>query len=97
MLPNVPQFAVAYYAALRVGAIVVPMNVLLKRREVGFYLSDSDASLLIAWHGFAEAAQAGADDVGVDCLLVTPGSSSASWQTPSRIPRSPRLPAMTRP
>ncbi len=74
MLPNVPQFAVAYYAALRVGAIVVPMNVLLKRREVGFYLSDSGASLLIAWHGFADAAQTGAADVGVDCLLVTPGA-----------------------
>ena len=34
MLPNVPQFAVAYYGILRAGAIVVPMNVLLKRREV---------------------------------------------------------------
>jgi long-chain acyl-CoA synthetase len=73
MLPNVPQFAVAFYAALRAGAIVVPMNVLLKRREVSFYLSDSEASLLIAWHGFADAAQTGAADAGVDCLIVTPG------------------------
>ena len=72
MLPNVPEFAVAYYAVLRVGAIVVPMNVLLKRREVGFYLSDPEASLLIAWDGFAEAAQAGAQEAGVDCLLVEP-------------------------
>jgi long-chain acyl-CoA synthetase len=72
MLPNVPQFAVAYYAVLRAGAIVVPMNVLLKRREVSFYLSDSEASLLIAWHGFADAAQTGAQDADVDCLVVTP-------------------------
>ncbi len=36
MLPNVPQFAVAYYGVLRAGGIVVPMNVLLKRREVAF-------------------------------------------------------------
>ena len=35
MLPNVPQFAVAYYGILRAGAVVVPMNVLLKEREVG--------------------------------------------------------------
>jgi long-chain acyl-CoA synthetase len=73
MLPNVPQFAVAYYAVLRIGAIVVPMNVLLKRREVGFYLSDPEAKLVIAWHGFAEQAQAGAQEAGVDCLLVKPG------------------------
>jgi long-chain acyl-CoA synthetase len=72
MLPNVPQFAITYYGALRAGATVVPMNVLLKRREVSFYLSDSEASLLIAWHGFADAARAGADDAGVDCLLVEP-------------------------
>ena len=41
------------------AAVVVPMNVLLKRREVGFYLSDPEASLLIAWHGFADAARDG--------------------------------------
>ena len=34
MLPNVPHFPLAYYGALRAGAIVVPMNVLLKGREV---------------------------------------------------------------
>jgi long-chain acyl-CoA synthetase len=38
MLPNVPQFAAAYYGVLRAGGVVVPMNVLLKRREVGYYL-----------------------------------------------------------
>src|SRR5207302_961167 len=37
MLPNVPQFAVAYYGVLRAGCAVVPMNVLLKEREVAFY------------------------------------------------------------
>ena len=34
MLPNVPEFAVVYYGVLRAGAVVVPMNVLLKQREV---------------------------------------------------------------
>ena len=43
MLPNVPEFAIAYYAVLRVGAVVVPMNVLLKEREVAFYLTDPEA------------------------------------------------------
>ena len=43
MLPNVPEFPVAYYGVLRAGGVVVPMNVLLKRREIAFYLEDSGA------------------------------------------------------
>jgi long-chain acyl-CoA synthetase len=73
MLPNVPYFPVLYYGVLRAGGIVVPMNVLLKKREVAYYLSDSGAKLLFAWHGFAEDAQAGAEQVGTECLRVTPG------------------------
>ena len=45
MLPNVPQFAFAYYGVLRAGGVVVPMNILLKQREVEFYLGDSEACL----------------------------------------------------
>jgi long-chain acyl-CoA synthetase len=73
MLPNVPYFPVAYYGILRAGAVVVPMNVLLKEREVHFYLEDPGAKLLFAWHGFADAAEAGAADAGAECLLVEPG------------------------
>ncbi len=73
MLPNVPYFAVVYYGVLRAGGVVVPMNVLLKGREVKFYLEDSGAKLLFAWHEFAEAADGGAKDAGADCILVAPG------------------------
>jgi long-chain acyl-CoA synthetase len=73
MLPNVPYFAVCYYGVLRAGAVVVPMNVLLKGREVAFYCSDPESKVLFAWHDFAEAAQAGAERAGTDCILVTPG------------------------
>jgi long-chain acyl-CoA synthetase len=77
MLPNLPEFAVAYYGVLRAGGVVVPMNVLLKRREVAFYLSDSQARMLVAWHGFAEEAQAGGLAAGVDCLVVEPDAFEA--------------------
>ncbi len=73
MLPNVPYFPIVYYGILRLGAVVVPMNVLLKRREVGFYLADPGAKLVFAWHDFAEAAQTGAEEAGAECLLVNPG------------------------
>jgi len=77
MLPNVPYFPVCYYGALRAGAAVVPMNVLLKEREVAFHLGDSDAKILLAWHECADAAHAGADQTETECVLVAPGEFEA--------------------
>jgi long-chain acyl-CoA synthetase len=74
MLPNVLEFPVAYYGILRTGGVVVPMNVLLKRREIAFYLEDSGAKLLLAWHGFADEAGDGAADAGVELVEVEPES-----------------------
>src|SRR5919198_6699509 len=73
MLPNVPYFPVIYYGILRAGGVVVPMNVLLKKREVAFYLSDPEARFLFAWGDFAEAAEAGAEEAGAEVILVKPG------------------------
>ena len=73
MLPNVPDFAFVYYGILRAGGVVVPMNVLLKAREVEFDLTDSAAGLLFAWHGFADAAESGARAAGADVFVVAPG------------------------
>ncbi|RVW07527.1 long-chain fatty acid--CoA ligase [Prescottella agglutinans] len=73
MLPNVPMFAIAYYAILRCGAIVVPMNPLLKPREVAHQLADSTAALLLAWHEAVEATP-GAALADVECLTVHPDS-----------------------
>lgn len=62
MVPNVPQFIVAYYGILGAGAVVVPLNVLLRAPEVAYHLDDSDAVVLVAWHGFLEDARAGFDE-----------------------------------
>jgi long-chain acyl-CoA synthetase len=74
MLPNVLEFPIAYYGVLRAGGVVVPMNVLLKRREIAFYLEDSGAKLLLAWHGFGDDASDGAADAGVELVEVEPES-----------------------
>jgi long-chain acyl-CoA synthetase len=49
--PNLPYFPIAYYAILKVGAAVVPFNVLFKGREVAYHLNDSDAVAMIAFQG----------------------------------------------
>ena len=72
VLPNVPAFPVLFYGAVAAGAVVVPMNPLLKAREVQYYLEDSGASLVFAWHAMAEEADKAADAVGIDCVAVEP-------------------------
>ena len=74
MLPNVPEFAIAYYGVLRAGGVVVPMNVLLKQREVAFYLGDAQAKLIFAWHTMSDEAQAGAAEAGTECIVVEPAA-----------------------
>jgi long-chain acyl-CoA synthetase len=78
MLPNVAYFPVCYFGALRAGAAIVPMNVLLKEREVAYYLGDSEAKVLLAWHQFADAAHAGAEQTDAECVLVEPGEFEAT-------------------
>ncbi|HWT24883.1 MAG TPA: long-chain fatty acid--CoA ligase [Solirubrobacteraceae bacterium] len=77
MLPNVPYFGVVYYGVLRAGGVVVPMNVLLRGREVSFYVRDPEAKILFAWHGFEEAAREGAEEAGAELVTVTPGEFEA--------------------
>ncbi|MFE2714892.1 long-chain fatty acid--CoA ligase [Streptomyces mirabilis] len=74
MLPNVPEFALAYFGVLRAGGVVVPMNPLLKSREVAYYLGDSGARLLFAWHAFADEARAGAQQAEAEVVVVSPGA-----------------------
>ena len=72
MLANVPQFPMLYYGVLRAGAVVVPMNPLLKAREVEYYLGDSGARLIFAWHAVADEAAKGAEAAGVGLVSVAP-------------------------
>jgi len=51
MLPNIPQFPIVYFAALRIGAIVVPINVLYKEGEIQYILEDSECRAIVAWDG----------------------------------------------
>ena len=70
MLPNTPAFAIAFYGIMYRGAVAVPMNPLLKAREVSYYLSNSGAKALFGSPAFADEASAGAAEVGAQCWLV---------------------------
>ena len=77
MLPNVPAFPIVFYGALGAGAVVVPMNPLLKSREVAYYLGDSGAKVLFAWHAAASEAAKGAAETGARVVEVAEPDLSA--------------------
>src|SRR3954468_8540919 len=70
VLPNVPAFPVVFYGALMAGAAVVPMNPLLKAREVEYYLQDSGARLVVTGEASAEAVTEAAGTVGIEAIRV---------------------------
>src|SRR5258708_21964441 len=70
MMPNVAEVPVVYYGVLRAGGVVVPMNPLLKAREVAYYLGDSGAGLVFAWHAFADQARGGAEQADAELIVV---------------------------
>jgi len=81
--PNVPSFTVVYYGILKAGATVVPLNVLLRAREVAYHLADSQAKAYFAFEGTAElpigkAALEGFEATGTctNFFLIDNGSSS---------------------
>jgi long-chain acyl-CoA synthetase len=49
--PNTPHFPVAYYGILKLGAVVVPLNVLLKPQEIAYHLNDCDAVAHLVFEG----------------------------------------------
>jgi long-chain acyl-CoA synthetase len=65
MVPNVPEFTIAYFGILYAGCTVVPVNVLLSAPEVTYHIQDSEAVLLIAHPLFREPASKGAQGAGV--------------------------------
>ena len=74
-LPNIPQFLIAYFGALKAGCIAVPLNVLLKASELAYCLGDAQAQALVTWAGVAHEGFEGAGEAGVPAVYVanTPG------------------------
>src|SRR5690625_4718501 len=52
--PNLPYFSIVYWGILKAGAVVVPLNVLFKAREVVYHLDDSDAKAYFCFEGTPE-------------------------------------------
>lgn len=71
--PNLPQMPAIYYGILRYGAIVVPLNPLLKSREVAYHLRDSGAKLAFAWEGVMGEVEGGGAETGTAIIPIDAG------------------------
>ena len=83
-MPNVAYFPIAYYAILRLGAVVVPMNPLLKAGEVSYAWNDAGVKVAVVFAMFAEEAANAAEATGTDVLVVTPGEFEQTLAGPNR-------------
>ncbi len=70
LVPNVPEFTIAYFGILYAGATVVPINVLAAAPEVTYFLEDSGARVLIVHPLFEAAGRDGAEPLGADVVLA---------------------------
>jgi long-chain acyl-CoA synthetase len=71
ILPNCPQYVIAYYATLRLGAIVVGNNPLYTERELTHQLTDAQVSLVVVLDGLYPASAAPIAASGAPPVIVT--------------------------
>ncbi|HTD64129.1 MAG TPA: AMP-binding protein, partial [Verrucomicrobiae bacterium] len=71
VLPNSPQFVIAFYGALRAGAIVVPCNPLYTPPELQHQLADSGSTIVVTLSRFYPVVKAARADTAVAHVIVT--------------------------
>jgi len=69
ILPNCPQHVVAFYAVLRLGAVVVEHNPLYTARELRHQFEDHQARIVIAWDKVAASLAALPADIEIDHIV----------------------------
>jgi long-chain acyl-CoA synthetase len=71
MLPNCPQFIVAYYAILRLGGVVVNVNPMYVERELEFQLKDAGAQTIVAARDLLPRLEAVREKIPLRTLILT--------------------------
>src|SRR3954471_13827372 len=79
VLPNCPQNVIAFFAVLRLGAVVVQNNPLYTEHELGHQLADAGARVVICLDKTYETVAAVRQQVGLEHVIVT---SIADYLTP---------------
>src|SRR5438105_2500488 len=70
-LPNIPQYLIAFYGALRAGAVVVPTNPLYTEREMQHQMADAGARMLVMLDSFYPVVRAVRANTQLEHIILT--------------------------
>ncbi|MFZ5863086.1 MAG: long-chain-fatty-acid--CoA ligase [Nitrospirota bacterium] len=79
MLPNAPQAVIAYYGALKLGAVVVEVNPLYVEREIEQQVRDAEARVIVALDLFYPRVEAVRASAGLEAVIVTSVRDALPW------------------
>ncbi|MDI7274480.1 MAG: long-chain fatty acid--CoA ligase [Anaerolineae bacterium] len=71
LIPNSPQYVIAYYGILRIGAIAVPCNPLYVARELNYQLKDSGARVIFTLSKFYNTVKEAQPGTPLEQIVVT--------------------------
>ncbi len=71
MMPNILQYPVALFGAMRAGLVIVNTNPMYTARELKHQLLDSGARAIVVVENYAHVVQQVRDDVPLDCVITT--------------------------
>lgn len=91
-MQNSPQFVVAFYAVLRLGAVVVPVNPMLVAEELGHYVEDSGAKVAVAGQELYERLSGFLGENGLKDIVVAAYSDYLETETDLEVPDVVRAP-----
>jgi long-chain acyl-CoA synthetase len=70
-LPTIPQYPIAFYGALKAGAVVVPTNPMYTEREMQYQLADSGARMLVMLDMFYPVVRAVREKTSLEHVIIT--------------------------
>ncbi len=79
VLPNCPQHVVAFYAALRLGAVVVEHNPLYTAPELEHQLADCGAKVVVCWDKAAPVVDGLRATTAVEVILAVDLTIAVPW------------------
>ncbi len=87
-LPNIPQYPIAFYGALRAGAVIVPTNPLYTEREMQHQLADSGARFIVMLDMFYPVVRAVRTNTALEQIILTstPGRDAAHHECHAGVP-----------
>lgn len=95
LLPNSPQFVIAFLGIMKLGAVHVPINVMFREHELHHELTDADVKVLFCVDFMVEVLGNVIAETSVEKVLVT--SSMEMAGDDDSIPAPPAQPATTSP